>query len=173
MKSWSRFESQTEVLSLVTFTQLRRTPQIRSRRNRSTLRVGVDSYRDHGGVVFIDLRDRYGKTQVVFRPEEGSEVHVEGRQLRSEDVIQVTGEVVPRTDKDINPKMVTGEIDVRVREIKVFSKSKTPPFEPRTQDLPQRRTPTQVPLRGPASRRVAKGDVPASQTDQVGSRLFR
>ena len=96
----------------------------------------VDSYRDHGGVVFIDLRDRYGKTQVVFRPEEGSEVHVEGRQLRSEDVIQVTGEVVPRTDKDINPKMVTGEIDVRVREIKVFSKSKTPPFEPRTQDLP-------------------------------------
>lgn len=96
----------------------------------------VDSYRDHGGVVFIDLRDRYGKTQVVFRPEEGSEVHVEGRQLRSEDVIQVSGEVVPRTEKDINPKMVTGEIDVRVRELKVYSKSKTPPFEPRTQDLP-------------------------------------
>jgi aspartyl-tRNA synthetase len=96
----------------------------------------VDSYRDHGGVVFIDLRDRYGKTQVVFRPEEGSEVHVEGRQLRSEDVIQVIGDVVPRTDKDINPKMVTGEIDIRVQELKVFSKSKTPPFEPRTQDLP-------------------------------------
>ncbi|MBD3673221.1 MAG: aspartate--tRNA ligase [Planctomycetaceae bacterium] len=96
----------------------------------------VDSYRDHGGVVFIDLRDRYGKTQVVFRPEEGSEVHIEGRHLRSEDVIQVAGEVVPRTEKDVNPKMVTGEIDVRVRELKVFSKSKTPPFEPRTQDLP-------------------------------------
>jgi aspartyl-tRNA synthetase len=96
----------------------------------------VESYRDHGGVVFIDLRDRYGKTQVVFRPEEGSEVHVEGRHLRSEDVIGVSGEVVPRSDRDINPKMVTGEIDVRVRELTVFSKAQTPPFEPSTRDLP-------------------------------------
>jgi len=96
----------------------------------------VDSYRDHGGVVFIDLRDRNENKQVVFRPEEGSEVHVEGRHLRSEDVIGISGEVVARTDKDVNPKMVTGEIDVRVRALKVFSKSKTPPFEPSTHDLP-------------------------------------
>ena len=101
-----------------------------------TLCGWVDSYRDHGGVVFIDLRDRYGKTQVVFRPDEGSEIHQEARQLRSEDVLQVTGEVAPRSDRDINPKMVTGEIDIRGHELTIYSKSKTPPFEPSTRDLP-------------------------------------
>ncbi|HUG18230.1 MAG TPA: amino acid--tRNA ligase-related protein, partial [Planctomycetaceae bacterium] len=101
-----------------------------------TLCGWVDSYRDHGGVVFIDLRDRYGKTQVVFRPEESAEIHQEARQLRSEDVIQVTGEVAPRSDRDINPKMITGEIDIRGHQLTVYSKSKTPPFEPSTRDLP-------------------------------------
>ncbi|HSG72848.1 MAG TPA: aspartate--tRNA ligase [Planctomycetaceae bacterium] len=101
-----------------------------------TLCGWVDSYRDHGGVVFIDLRDRYGKTQVVFRPEESAEIHQEARQLRSEDVIQVTGDVAPRSERDINPKMITGEIDIRGHKLTVYSKSKTPPFEPSTRDLP-------------------------------------
>ena len=54
----------------------------------------VSTYRDHGGVVFIDLRDRYGVTQVVIRPDEGDEIHQLARGLRSEDVIQVSGKVI-------------------------------------------------------------------------------
>ena len=60
-----------------------------------TLCGWVDSYRDHGGLVFIDLRDRYGKTQIVFNPEEQSEIHDTARGLRSEDVIQISGIVRP------------------------------------------------------------------------------
>ncbi len=101
-----------------------------------TLCGWVDSYRDHGGLVFIDLRDRYGKTQVVFNPQEGTELHTASRSLRSEDVIRVTGEVVARPADMVNPKLATGEIDVRSRELEVYSKSKTPPFEPGTGELP-------------------------------------
>ncbi|MEX2286529.1 MAG: aspartate--tRNA ligase [Planctomycetaceae bacterium] len=101
-----------------------------------TLCGWVDSYRDHGGVVFIDLRDRYGKTQVVFNPQEGTELHTASRSLRSEDVIRVTGEVVARPADMVNPKLATGEIDVRSRELEVYSKSKTPPFEPGINELP-------------------------------------
>ncbi|MDA1014259.1 MAG: aspartate--tRNA ligase [Planctomycetota bacterium] len=96
----------------------------------------VDSYRDHGGLVFIDLRDRYGKTQVVFNPSQGEEIHALARSLRNEDVIQATGDVVLRSDKDINPDLPTGEIDVRARTLTVLNKSLTPPFEPGTQELP-------------------------------------
>ena len=96
----------------------------------------VESYRDHGGLVFVDLRDRYGKTQVVFRPEAGDQMHALARSLRSEDVIRVTGEVVPRREQDVNPKMPTGEIDVRAGELEVLNKCKAPPFEPGAADLP-------------------------------------
>lgn len=102
----------------------------------ATLCGWVDSYRDHGGVVFIDLRDRYGITQVVFRPEENEDVHTLARQLRSEDVIQAGGEIVARREQDVNPKMETGEIDLRVNQMTVLNKSKTPPFEPGTAELP-------------------------------------
>src|SRR5688500_4408947 len=61
-----------------------------------TLCGWVDSYRDHGGGLFVDLRDRYGKTQVVFSPESGTEIQEQARALRSEFVILVTGEVEPR-----------------------------------------------------------------------------
>ena len=101
-----------------------------------TLCGWVDSYRDHRGVVFIDLRDRYGKTQIVFNPDEDEQMHTESRSLRKEDVIQVTGPVVPRPDDMVNPKLATGEIDVRAGSLKVFSKSLTPPFEPGTHELP-------------------------------------
>jgi aspartyl-tRNA synthetase len=96
----------------------------------------VSRCRDHGGLAFVDLRDRYGLTQVVFHPREGAGLHDQGRSLRSEDVIQVTGEVVARADKDVNPKLPTGHIDLRVKTLTILNRSKTPPFEPGTTELP-------------------------------------
>ncbi|MBA4032957.1 MAG: aspartate--tRNA ligase, partial [Planctomyces sp.] len=102
----------------------------------ATLCGWVDSYRDHKGVVFIDLRDRYGITQVVFQADTPTDMQTIARGLRSEDVIQVTGEVLARGAGLENPKLVTGQVEVRGRELTLLNKSKTPPFEPRTQDLP-------------------------------------
>lgn len=101
-----------------------------------TLCGWVDKYRDHAGIVFIDLRDRYGKTQVKFDLSDSSDKQRIARALRYEDVIQVTGVVVARPDDMINPKMATGEIEVRARELTVLNKSQTPPFEPEGQTLP-------------------------------------
>ena len=100
-----------------------------------TLCGWVDTYRDFGGLVFIDLRDRYGITQVVFSPS-FAEIHEIARGLRNEDVICVTGEVVARPADMHNPKLETGEIDVRGRQLQVLNKSKTPPFFPTQLDLP-------------------------------------
>ena len=102
----------------------------------ATLCGWVDGYRDHGGLVFIDLRDRYGITQVVFHLEEGSEMHEQARSLRNEDVIQATGEVRHRGEGMENPKLDTGDIEVRSSELKVLNKSQTPPFEPGATELP-------------------------------------
>ncbi len=91
----------------------------------------VHSYRDHGGLVFIDLRDRDGLTQLVFDPDScGKEIHEKARFLRSEWVISVSGEVEPRGEGLNNPKLATGEIEVRVRSMEVLSESPTPPFTP-------------------------------------------
>ena len=100
-----------------------------------TLCGWVDTYRDFGGLVFIDLRDRYGMTQVVFSPSY-AEMHAIARSLRNEDVIQVTGEVVARPADMQNLKLATGEIDVKGRRMEVLNKSKTPPFFPTQADLP-------------------------------------
>lgn len=102
----------------------------------STLCGWVDSWRDHGGLVFLDLRDRYGKTQVVVNPDHGAEMHELARTLRSEDVIQVTGTVALRPEDMINPKLETGKIDVKATELKLLNRSLTPPFEPGTNALP-------------------------------------
>lgn len=97
----------------------------------------VNSYRDHGeNLVFVDLRDRYGKTQVVFNTEDDSEIDTVARKLRREDVIQVEGTVRYRGDDLVNPKLETGEIEVRVNKLTVFSQSKTPPFEIDGAELP-------------------------------------
>ncbi len=103
-----------------------------------TLCGWVDSRRDHGGLIFIDLRDRYGKIQVVFDPSKSAstELHDLAGTLRNEDVLRVSGTVVRRSEKDVNPKLPTGEIDVRALELKVLNKSRTPPFEPGTTDPP-------------------------------------
>lgn len=100
-----------------------------------TLCGWVDTYRDFGGLVFIDLRDRYGITQVVFSPSY-AEMHAVARSLRNEDVIRVTGEVVVRPADMQNFKLATGEIDVRGRALEVLNRSKTPPFFPTQTDLP-------------------------------------
>lgn len=100
-----------------------------------TLCGWVDKYRDHGGVVFIDLRDRYGITQLAFKPERSKELTEEASQLRHEDVIQVSGEVVVR-EAEPNPKLATGEIEIKAASLKVLNKSLTPPFEPRGESIP-------------------------------------
>jgi aspartyl-tRNA synthetase len=96
----------------------------------------VDSYRDHSGVLFIDLRDRYGKTQVVFGPESGAAAQGLARTLRSEDVVLVRGQVALRPEGTANPKLSTGQIEVRAGDLEVLNKSATPPFQPGAQELP-------------------------------------
>lgn len=93
-----------------------------------TLSGWVNRRRDHGGLIFIDLRDRFGLTQVVFDPEKNPQAHAIGEKLRSEFVISVRGTVIPRSAGMANPKLATGEIEVRVDEVEVLSKAKTPPF---------------------------------------------
>ena len=84
--------------------------------------------RDHGGVIFIDLRDRRGITQVVFNPEVNPEVHAKAHQLRSEWVLAVKGRVDARPDDMANLKLATGEIEVLVDELRILNRSETPPF---------------------------------------------
>ena len=94
----------------------------------ATLTGWVDSRRDHGGVVFIDLRDREGITQVVFRPEEHAESAAAAHHLRNEDVIQVTGKVAARLDGTENPKLTTGAVEVIPHELIVLNKAAVLPF---------------------------------------------
>ena len=95
----------------------------------ATLCGWVDTRRDHGGVIFIDLRDRYGKTQVVFNPEHNAEAHKKASVLRSEYVIAVRGKVMERPGDMINPKLETGEIEVVTDKPEILNTSETPPFE--------------------------------------------
>ena len=93
-----------------------------------TLSGWVASRRDHGGVIFIDLRDRDGITQVVFRPEVHAEAATAAHSLRSEDVITVTGQVVARLAGTENPKLPTGAIEVVASSLVVLNRSEVPPF---------------------------------------------
>jgi aspartyl-tRNA synthetase len=94
-----------------------------------TLIGWVNSARDHGGVIFIDLRDREGLTQCVFRPEEGAEVAQLSHSLREEDVVQVKGKVCKRLEGADNDKMATGTIEVVASELKIVNKSDVLPFQ--------------------------------------------
>jgi len=84
--------------------------------------------RDHGGVIFIDLRDRWGITQVVFNPEINPEVHKKAHQLRSEWVLAIRGKVEARPGDMANPKLQTGQIEILVEELRILNTSETPPF---------------------------------------------
>ncbi len=93
-----------------------------------TLAGWVNNYRDHGGVVFLDLRDRAGITQVVCNPEMSAQAHDEAAKARSEYVIQARGTVRARPDDSINPDLPTGEIEVLADEIVTLNAAETPPF---------------------------------------------
>ena len=101
-----------------------------------TLCGWVDTYRDQGGVLFIDLRDRYGKTQVVFSSDSSAELQQKARQLRSEFVVAVTGTVAARPEGTVNPKLATGEIELRAESLDVLNTSLSPPFQPGATELP-------------------------------------
>lgn len=89
----------------------------------------VQRRRDHGGVIFIDFRDRTGLTQIVFNPEISASVHEKAQVLRSEFVIGIRGTVVARPDEMVNQKMDTGEVEVFVCELKILSHAQTPVFQ--------------------------------------------
>src|SRR5213082_4174764 len=84
--------------------------------------------RDHGGIIFIDLRDREGLTQVVFRPEENAEVASEARSLGSEDVIEVSGRIAARVPGTENPKLATGDIEVIPNRLQILNRADALPF---------------------------------------------
>ncbi len=88
----------------------------------------VDNWRDHGGVFFVDLRDRYGKVQVVFQPHNEA-VYQIGKKLRSEFVIAIEGVVQARPPEAINPAMASGEVEVPVAQVEILNASQTTPFE--------------------------------------------
>jgi aspartyl-tRNA synthetase len=88
----------------------------------------VNRRRDHGGVIFVDLRDYTGVVQVVFSPEETPEAHQTAQQLRSEFVIGVEGQVRLRTEDTVNPDLPTGEVEVVGRTLSVLNKARTAPF---------------------------------------------
>ena len=93
-----------------------------------TLTGWVNSARDHGGVIFVDLRDREGMTQVVFRPEENPTAAEASHELRDEDVIQLVGKVEKRLEGTTNANIETGEIEIVVTEFKVLNKAAVLPF---------------------------------------------
>lgn len=95
----------------------------------------VQRWRDHGGIIFVDLRDREGLIQVVFSPEESREVHQKARELRGEYVIRVKGEVFRRPPGTENPRLKTGEIELRVTDLEILNPSKSLPFKPDENEL--------------------------------------
>jgi aspartyl-tRNA synthetase len=104
-----------------------------------TLAGWVNVTRDHGGVIFIDLRDREGLTQVVFRPEENAELAKQAHTLRGEDVIQVSGSVAARLRGTENPNLATGDIEIIPNELRILNRAAPLPFpldtEPQNEDL--------------------------------------
>ena len=89
----------------------------------------VHRRRDHGGLIFIDLRDREGLLQLVFRPEENAEAHAAAHGLRPEHVISAHGSLVEREEGAVNPDLPTGEVELNVSQVDLLAGSQTPPFE--------------------------------------------
>jgi aspartyl-tRNA synthetase len=93
-----------------------------------TLAGWVHSRRDHGGVIFVDLRDRTGMCQVVFNPEVDAASHEKAKQIRSEDVIAARGVLAKRSPETINPELPTGEVELKSSELRLLNASQVPPF---------------------------------------------
>src|SRR5436305_848788 len=104
--------------------------------SRVTLMGWVNRRRDLGGLIFVDVRDRSGITQIVVDPQRNPEVHAKAGELRNEYVIAVTGAVAPRDAKTINRNLPTGEIEVIADELRLLNTSDTPPFSPADATLP-------------------------------------
>lgn len=104
-------------------------------RSTVTLSGWVNRRRDHGGLIFIDLRDRYGISQLVFDPIKNPEAHKQAEKLRAEWVISIKGHVIKREEGMTNPKLPTGEIEVIVEQMELLSKAKTPPFSICDEDI--------------------------------------
>jgi aspartyl-tRNA synthetase len=104
--------------------------ELTAERAETTARVAgwVHRRRDHGGLIFIDLRDRSGIVQLVFHPETASDAHEQAHRLRSEDVLTATGTVVRREPENVNPNLPTGEIELTVSELEILADAETPPF---------------------------------------------
>ncbi|HTX29785.1 MAG TPA: aspartate--tRNA ligase [Solirubrobacteraceae bacterium] len=104
--------------------------ELTAERADTTARVAgwVHRRRDHGGLIFIDLRDRSGIVQLVFHPDRAPEAHRAAHELRSEDVIRAAGSVARRDPANVNPNLATGEIELAVAELEVLADSQTPPF---------------------------------------------
>ena len=88
----------------------------------------VATSRDHGGVLFIDLRDREGEVQVVFHPQDAPEAHAAAERLKTQSVVRVEGEVRPRPEGTVNADLPTGEVEVVAESVEVLSEAETPPF---------------------------------------------
>src|SRR6201987_5739771 len=96
---------------------------------RVTLAGWADTRRDHGGLVFVDLRDHTGKTQLVINPERAPGAAEVAHEIRNEFVLQAIGQVVPRAPETINPNLPTGQIEVQVDELRILSRSTPLPFQ--------------------------------------------
>jgi len=104
---------------------------VRSEQVGAQVRVAgwVHRRRDHGGLIFIDLRDREGLLQLVFHPEEAGEAHAQAARLRAEDVISASGELVAREPTTVNPELPTGEVELAVSSFDLLADAATPPFQ--------------------------------------------
>jgi aspartyl-tRNA synthetase len=104
--------------------------QVTSERAGTQARVAgwVHRRRDHGGLIFIDLRDRSGIVQLVFHPDTAPETHEAAHRLRSEDVLSARGEVSRRSPENVNPNIPTGEVELAVNEFELLADADTPPF---------------------------------------------
>ena len=111
--------------------------ELSSARVGDTVRVAgwVHNRRDHGGLIFVDLRDRSGLLQLVFHPETATEAFQAAEALRSEHVLSATGTIVAREAGKENPNLATGQIELNVSEMQVLAGSETPPF-PVNEDTP-------------------------------------
>ncbi len=96
--------------------------------NQVTLMGWVDRRRDHGGLIFIDIRDRYGKTQLVFNPQRNDKTYEQAKDLKSEFVIAVRGVVNTRPSDAINPNLTTGDIEVEVSDLRILNPAEVTPF---------------------------------------------
>jgi aspartyl-tRNA synthetase len=95
----------------------------------------VHRRRDHGGLIFIDLRDRSGLLQLVFHPEHAPDAHAKAKELRAEDALTAFGALVAREEQNVNPTMPTGAVELDVRELELIADAETPPF-PVDEDSP-------------------------------------